>query len=121
MTLLFSLPDYARSVGLSDHQAATLNAVLNLGTAVGRPLIEIASDRLGGIKVAGVIILASGLLYLVMWLLATSYAVLPFFSCFYWGHVWCLLSSKCNTPVLSFDKKKNSEIYRPSAPSRLRS
>lgn len=80
MILLFSLPDYARSVGLSDHQAATLNAVLNLGTAVGRPLIGIASDHLGRIEVAGVITLASGLSCLMIWLPATSYAVLIVFS-----------------------------------------
>ncbi|KAK2809403.1 hypothetical protein FQN50_003862 [Emmonsiellopsis sp. PD_5] len=52
MTLLYSLPDYGRSIGLSKSRAASVNAILNLGTAIGRPLIGISSDRFGRLQVA---------------------------------------------------------------------
>ncbi|EOD52410.1 putative major facilitator superfamily protein [Neofusicoccum parvum UCRNP2] len=37
MTLLYSLSAYAKEIGLSDSQASAITAILNLGTAVGRP------------------------------------------------------------------------------------
>jgi MFS family permease len=52
IVLLYSLPTYARSIGLSAHQGAVVGAVLNLGLAFGRPIIGWLSDRLGRIDVA---------------------------------------------------------------------
>lgn len=80
IALLFSLPDYADSMGLSDTQATTVNAILNLGTAVGRPLIGIISDRFGRIEVAGILTCACGISCLTIWLPATSYRVLVLFA-----------------------------------------
>ncbi|KAL2009692.1 hypothetical protein VTN00DRAFT_5499 [Thermoascus crustaceus] len=80
ITLLFSLPDYARSIGLSSAQAAAVSAVLNLGTAIGRPLIGLSSDHFGRIEVAGLLTCASGLACLAIWMPATSYGVLLFFA-----------------------------------------
>ena len=121
MILLFSLPDYARSVGLSDHEAATLNAMLNLGTAVGRPLIGIASDRLGRIEVAGVITLLSGLSCVMIWIPVTSYAALIFFSVFIGGMFGVFWVVSALPQSIAFDKKYNSEICRPSVLSLLKS
>ena len=50
IVLLYSLPDFARSIDLSDDQAAAINAFLNLDTAIGRPVISITSDRYGRFK-----------------------------------------------------------------------
>lgn len=80
ITLLFSLPDYAHSMGLSDTQATTINAILNLGTAVGRPLIGITSDRYGRIEVAGLLTCACGISCLTIWLPSVSYGVLVLFA-----------------------------------------
>jgi MFS family permease len=52
IVLLYSLPDYARSIGLSAHQGAVVGAVLNLGLAFGRPVVGFLSDKLGRIDVA---------------------------------------------------------------------
>ena len=52
IVLLYSMPNYARSIGLSAHQGAVVGAVLNLGLAFGRPLVGWLSDRLGRIDVA---------------------------------------------------------------------
>lgn len=81
IALLFSLPDYARSMGLSDAQATTVNAILNLGTAVGRPLIGVISDNFGRIEVAGLLTCACGISCFAIWLPATSYGVLILFAC----------------------------------------
>jgi MFS family permease len=80
MTLLFSLANFARSIGLSEQQASTVNALLNLGTAIGRPLTGLASDRFGRIEVAGVLTCICGLLCFALWLPATSYGLLIFFA-----------------------------------------
>ncbi|KAJ6119840.1 Major Facilitator Superfamily protein, partial [Penicillium sp. IBT 18751x] len=80
IALLFSLPDYAHSMRLSDTQATTVNAILNLGTAVGRPFIGIISDRFGRIEVAGLLTCACGIICFVIWLPATSYGVLVLFA-----------------------------------------
>ena len=80
ITLLFSLPDFARSIGLSSSQAATLSAILNLGTAIGRPLIGVVSDRYGRMEVAGLLTLVCGLSCFVIWLPASSYGVVIFFA-----------------------------------------
>ncbi|KAK2744108.1 hypothetical protein FQN55_006976 [Onygenales sp. PD_40] len=80
MTLLYSLPDYGRSIGLSKSQAASVNAILNLGTAIGRPLIGISSDRFGRLQVAGVLTGFCGLICFAIWIPGTSYGVLILFA-----------------------------------------
>lgn len=81
MTVLYSLSSYAvQVVGLSQHQAGILTAVLNLGTGVGRPCIGFASDKLGRIEVAATLTLANGIVIFAIWVPATSFGVLIFFS-----------------------------------------
>ncbi|KAK2054973.1 major facilitator superfamily transporter [Colletotrichum caudatum] len=75
ITLLFSLADFSRSVGLSSAQATDVTGVLNLGTAVGRPIIGIMSDRFRRIDTAGVLTLLCGIICFAMWLPATSFAL----------------------------------------------
>lgn len=45
VVLLFSLPNYALTIGLSDSQGSVIGALLNLGQGIGRPLVGIFSDR----------------------------------------------------------------------------
>lgn len=78
--IFFSLPDFARSIGVSERQASVVNAVLNLGNAIGRPLTGQMSDRLGRIEVAGVLTLACGLMCFAFWLPATEFVLLIFFA-----------------------------------------
>ena len=75
ITLLFSLPDFSRSIGLDSSQAANVAAFLNLGTAIGRPFTGIISDRYGRLETAGLLTLFSGLTCFVLWIPATNYAV----------------------------------------------
>ena len=80
VVLLYSLPDFATSIGLSSNQGATINAMMNLGTAIGRPVIGVTSDRYGRIEVAGILTLSCGLMCFVIWLPANSFGVVVFFA-----------------------------------------
>jgi len=57
ITLLFSMSNFATSIDLDGSQAATVTALLNLGTALGRPFVGIISDFCGRIETAGFITL----------------------------------------------------------------
>lgn len=80
VVLLFSLSDFALSIGFSRPQATDLIGFLNLGTAIGRPIIGIVSDRWSRIDTAGVLTLACGLSCFAFWLPATSYGLTVFFA-----------------------------------------
>jgi MFS family permease len=102
MVILFSLPDFARSIGLSAKQASIVNAILNLGTAIGRPMIGVASDYFGRVNVAGVLTCLCGVLTLVLWLPATSYGLLLFFALInggIFGVFWMVLRSNFSIKV----------------------
>ena len=80
MILLYSLSNYAVAVGLSQYQASVITALLNLGTAIGRPAVGFASDRLGRILVAGALPMVTGICCFCIWIPATSYGVLIFYA-----------------------------------------
>ena len=80
VVLLFSLSDFALSIGLTRAQATDVIGLLNVGTAVGRPIIGILSDRWSRIDTAGVLTLLCGLSCFVFWLPATSFALTVVFS-----------------------------------------
>ena len=97
MVILYSLSSYANQVvGLTQKQAGIITAVLNLGTALGRPCIGLASDRLGRIEVAAGMTLFNGIIVFAIWLPANSFGVLIFFAivsggCL--GTIWMVSSS----------------------------
>ncbi|KAF1991956.1 major facilitator superfamily protein [Aulographum hederae CBS 113979] len=80
ITLLFSLFDFATWIHLSRSQAADIVGFLNLGTAVGRPIIGIISDRFSRTNVAAVLTLACGIICFALWLPATSFGLTVFFA-----------------------------------------
>ena len=79
ITLLYSLSDFALSIGLSREQAGQVTAFLNLGTAVIRPFIGVASDRFGRFEVATGLTFLCGVLCLALWIPATSFGLTVFF------------------------------------------
>jgi predicted MFS family arabinose efflux permease len=80
VVLLFSLSDFALSIGLSRAQATDIIGLLNVGTAVGRPIIGILSDRWSRIDTAGTLTLICGLSCFAFWIPATSYGLTVFFA-----------------------------------------
>lgn len=98
ITILFSLSDFARSIGLSAGKAAAVSAFLNLGTAIGRPLVGVASDYFGRMETAGVLTLISGIMCFAVWLPATSYGVTLLFvivSGAFFGVFWMTIGPIC--------------------------
>lgn len=51
IALVYSLPNYATSIGLNTQQGSVAGAMLNLGLTIGRPLVGYLSDRFGRITV----------------------------------------------------------------------
>lgn len=80
VAVLFSVADYALSVGLSSHQASIVSALLNLGQGTGRPFVGMFSDRLGRINIATVLSFLCGLFCLVIWTFARDMGVISFFA-----------------------------------------
>lgn len=80
IVLLYSLGDFAIAIGLSRAQSTNIIGVLNIGTAVGRPIIGIWSDRFRRIDVAAIITLVCGLSCFAFWVPATGYALTVFFA-----------------------------------------
>lgn len=78
--LLFSLSDFALSIGLTRAQATDIIGLLNVGTAVGRPAIGILSDKWSRIDTAGVLTLLCGLSCFTFWLPAASFGLTVFFA-----------------------------------------
>ncbi|TKA28455.1 hypothetical protein B0A50_03922 [Salinomyces thailandicus] len=80
IVLLYSLPNYATSIGLTAQQGSVVGAMLNLGLAVGRPAVGYMSDRLGRINVATAMTGLCGIFCLAIWVPAKTYAVLIIFA-----------------------------------------
>lgn len=80
IVLLFSLPNYATSIGLSSRQGSITGALLNLSQGLGRPLVGMFSDNAGRINIAGFLTFVSGLFCLVIWIFAKSFGILIFFA-----------------------------------------
>lgn len=80
VVLLFSLPNYAHTIGLTSTQGSIVGAILNLGQAMGRPWIGYYSDAFGRLNMAATMTLLAGLFSLVIWVFATSFGVLIFFA-----------------------------------------
>ncbi|MDI1488114.1 MAG: hypothetical protein OHK93_007388 [Ramalina farinacea] len=78
--LLFSLPNYARSIGLNAKQGSVVAALLNLSTFFGRILLGHSSDVLGRINITSITTGFCGTICLVIWIFAKSFAVLCFFA-----------------------------------------
>jgi MFS family permease len=74
--LLFSLPDYAARIGLGLQQVAVVGAMVNLGMAVGRPIVGYYSDSVGGINMAAEASFFGSLVCFFVWMFAKSYGVL---------------------------------------------
>lgn len=80
ITLLFSLSDFAISIGLSNTQSANISGFLNLGTALGRPFIGVLSDRYGRIEIAGCLTFVCSISVFAIWIPAVSYSMTVLFA-----------------------------------------
>lgn len=99
IALIYSLPNYASSIGLSTQQGSITAAILNLGLTVGRPFVGYVSDKFGRITMPAILTAFCGMVCLIIWIPAQTYPVLLLFALLsgmvcgtFWGTV---------TPVLA--------------------
>ncbi|KAJ4207026.1 hypothetical protein NW759_014024 [Fusarium solani] len=67
---VFSMADFAETMGFTPRQGSIASAIFNLSQAVGRPLIGLASDRYGRLNVGSICTLTAALSTLLIWILA---------------------------------------------------
>jgi MFS family permease len=80
VVLIFSLANYAQSVGMTAHQGSVISAMLQLGQMIGRPPMGYFSDTFGRLNMASSMTFLCGLFILVIWVFAKSYGVLIFYA-----------------------------------------
>ncbi|KAI1381014.1 major facilitator superfamily domain-containing protein [Hypoxylon crocopeplum] len=80
ITLLYSLPSYASSVGLTATQGSVANALLNLSLGLGRPLVGYFSDTFGRINMAMMMTALCAMLCFVLWIPSQSFGTLAAFA-----------------------------------------
>ncbi|KAL4874336.1 major facilitator superfamily domain-containing protein [Aspergillus karnatakaensis] len=80
VAILFSIANFALSVGLSAHQSSIISALLNLGQGLGRPFVGMFSDKLGRINVATFLTMLCGVFCLLIWIFARSMGLVTFFA-----------------------------------------
>ncbi|KAI9790254.1 MAG: hypothetical protein M1816_005279 [Peltula sp. TS41687] len=80
VVLLFSLPDYAASIGLTAKEGAVVGALLSLGTGLGRPVVGYFSDTVGHINMTAWMTFLTGVLCLSVWIVAGQYGSLIVFA-----------------------------------------
>ncbi|KAL4787247.1 major facilitator superfamily domain-containing protein [Aspergillus varians] len=80
VAILFSMANFALSVGLSAHQSSIISALLNLGQGLGRPVVGMFSDKLGRINIATFLTFLCGLFCLLIWTFAHSMGLVSFFA-----------------------------------------
>jgi MFS family permease len=75
VALLYSIPNFGNSIGLTSDQGATAGALLCLGQLFGRALVGQLGDSIGPINTTVLTTFITGLLALVWWPFADSYGV----------------------------------------------
>ncbi|EME50080.1 hypothetical protein DOTSEDRAFT_68815 [Dothistroma septosporum NZE10] len=80
VVLIFSLANYANSIGLGSSQAALVSALLNLGQGLGRPPIGYFSDSIGRLNMAGMMTALCAIFVFAIWIPAKNLGVLIFFA-----------------------------------------
>lgn len=90
MTLISTLPDFSRSLGVAASQSRITAILINLTTTSGRTLAGLASDHWGRITVPLICTLASGILCIALWLPSQSIAPTLVFA-FLVGNVYSVM------------------------------
>jgi MFS family permease len=98
VVVVFSLADYAQSVGFSASQGSIVAACFSLSQGLGRPPIGLASDRIGRINVAGLCTLIAAISSFFLWIFAGKFyaglIVYSLFGCFH-GSLWATVAPVC--------------------------
>jgi MFS family permease len=80
ITLMYSIPSFATSIGLTPTQGSITNAILNLGQGIGRPPLGYFSDRFGRINMACFATALCGIWCFALWIPTQGFALLCIFA-----------------------------------------
>jgi MFS family permease len=74
VTLLFSLPNWAITIGLTASQGSVVGAMANLGQAISRPIIGHFADKAGCLTIAMAGTMLAGFFCFVFWIFVENFA-----------------------------------------------
>ena len=80
VAVMYSLSDFAVSIGLNQQQGSVLTAMFSAGIMVGRPAMGFLGDMMGRTNLSILSTLGTALTCFVIWMFATSYGILIFFA-----------------------------------------
>ena len=78
--VMYSLSDYAVSIGLSQQQGSVITGMFSAGVMMGRPLMGFTGDAIGRINLSIICTIATSFACFFIWTFATSYGVLILFA-----------------------------------------
>jgi MFS family permease len=105
VSVMYSLSDYAISIGLSAQQGSVVTGLFSAGIMVGRPTMGFLGDTIGRINLSIICTIGTSLTCYLIWMFATSYGVLIFFALIFGtlsrldggadgrGFEWCVLDN----------------------------
>lgn len=102
VALLFSVSSYTVAVGHTQEQGSLASALLNLGQAIGRPIVGFLSDRHGRVEIPFLATFLTGLFSLVIWIFAKPVGVIYFFAIItglFSGTIWAAAAPMCTEVV----------------------
>jgi MFS family permease len=80
VSVMYSLSDFAVSVGLSAQQGSVVTGMFSAGIMIGRPTMGFVGDTMGRINLSILCTIGTALTCFFIWMFATSYGVLIFFA-----------------------------------------
>jgi len=80
VSVMYSLSDFAVTIGLSQQQGSVITGMFSLGIMIGRPTMGFLADRVGRINLSILCTIGTALTCFFIWMFATSYGVLIFFA-----------------------------------------
>lgn len=80
VSVMYSLSDYAVSVGLTQQQGSVVTGMFSAGIMIGRPLMGFVADSIGRINLSIICTIGTSLTCFFIWMFATSYGVMIFFA-----------------------------------------
>lgn len=80
VSVMYSLSDYAVSVGLTQQQGSVVTGMFSAGIMIGRPLMGLVADSIGRVNLSIICTIGTAVTCFVIWMFATSYGVMIFFA-----------------------------------------
>lgn len=80
VSVMYSLSDFAVSIGLSQQQGSVVTGMFSAGIMIGRPTMGFLADRIGRVNLSIICTIGTALTCFLIWMFATSYGVMIFFA-----------------------------------------